>query len=625
MISSERDSRLKGLRFARIIAAAMRVAMIFCALTIACGGAAASAEVRGRVRRADTLEPIAGATVHVQGLSQPSVLTAADGTFTLAVPADGEVVVTAALPYDPAASFNVVTGGSGAEDGDRGVDIRLEVVPLDDNAEYVPIKAEPPNACGDCHSEQLAQWRGSAHAGAARDAWVLDLFSGSGTPGGAAGYVFTASHDAGETGFCATCHAPIAEARAPGTVALDAVSGAAELEGVSCSACHQIDQVNEDVAALHLAGNATMRFPLAGVGGSATHEYVWGPLDDVTFRFMRASFQPLFAESRFCASCHQYDNPDSGAPGQHTYSEWLASPYAVAGDGYRTCQHCHMPAAIADGPIADPPAEPPLVRPAAQRHAHDFVGSSAEGLQAAIALDLQARIEGDEVVVEARITNAGAGHHFPTGVSIRNALLVVGAAAGGAPLTQTGGPTVPWWADDEVPGVQEGDYAGQPGAGFAKILAGRINGAGEEVMPVLFIDAERVESDTAIAAGETRTVSLRFARDGAAEATVSARLLYRRAFRALAVTKGWTTTPSGGPIEIEVARAERTVTAGGGFCAGDCNGDGAVTVDELVTAVGIALGGTPLARCPAVNVEEDTMVTINELIGAVNNALAGCP
>ena len=31
------------------------------------------------------------------------------------------------------------------------------------------------------------------------------------------------------------------------------------------------------------------------------------------------------------------------------------------------------------------------------------------------------------------------------------------------------------------------------------------------------------------------------------------KLLYRRAWRALAVTKGWTQTPQGGPIEIEVA------------------------------------------------------------------------
>jgi hypothetical protein len=40
-------------------------------------------------------------------------------------------------------------------------------------------------------------------------------------------------------------------------------------------------------------------------------------------------------------------------------------------------------------------------------------------------------------------------------------------------------------------------------------------------------------------------------------------LLYRRAWRALAVTKGWTETTHGDPIEIEVARNEATILVGG--------------------------------------------------------------
>ena len=31
-------------------------------------------------------------------------------------------------------------------------------------------------------------------------------------------------------------------------------------------------------------------------------------------------------------------------------------------------------------------------------------------------------------------------------------------------------------------------------------------------------------------------------------------------------------------------------------CCGDCSGDGAVTVDEIVTAVGLALDGCPIVR-----------------------------
>jgi hypothetical protein len=59
-------------------------------------------------------------------------------------------------------------------------------------------------------------------------------------------------------------------------------------------------------------------------------------------------------------------------------------------------------------------------------------------------------------------------------------------------------------------------------------------------------------------------------------------------------------------------------------CAGDCNGDGTVTVNELITAVNIALGNAPVSTCPAVDTNGDGTVTVNELIQAVNSALNGC-
>lgn len=61
------------------------------------------------------------------------------------------------------------------------------------------------------------------------------------------------------------------------------------------------------------------------------------------------------------------------------------------------------------------------------------------------------------------------------------------------------------------------------------------------------------------------------------------------------------------------------------LCPCDCADDGAVTVNELVAAVGIALGGAPVAGCAAADVDGDQAVAINELIAGVNAALAGCP
>lgn len=60
-------------------------------------------------------------------------------------------------------------------------------------------------------------------------------------------------------------------------------------------------------------------------------------------------------------------------------------------------------------------------------------------------------------------------------------------------------------------------------------------------------------------------------------------------------------------------------------CPGDCDGDGEVTVDELVRGVAIALGLEELAGCPAFDIGGDEAVTVDEILQAVNAALVGCP
>lgn len=57
----------------------------------------------------------------------------------------------------------------------------------------------------------------------------------------------------------------------------------------------------------------------------------------------------------------------------------------------------------------------------------------------------------------------------------------------------------------------------------------------------------------------------------------------------------------------------------------DCNRDGRVTIDELVTGIGIALGGTELARCPSFDADGNGGVSIDELVGGIVAALDGCP
>ena len=47
-------------------------------------------------------------------------------------------------------------------------------------------------------------------------------------------------------------------------------------------------------------------------------------------------------------------------------------------------------------------------------------------------------------------------------------------------------------------------------------------------------------------------------------------------------------------------------------------------MEELVTAVSIALGETPLSACTPIDANADGVVTIDEVIRALNNALNGC-
>jgi hypothetical protein len=59
-------------------------------------------------------------------------------------------------------------------------------------------------------------------------------------------------------------------------------------------------------------------------------------------------------------------------------------------------------------------------------------------------------------------------------------------------------------------------------------------------------------------------------------------------------------------------------------CAGDCNGDWTVTLDELVQAINVALGLASNGICPLVDVNHDGVVAIDEVIKAVGSALDGC-
>jgi hypothetical protein len=84
-----------------------------------------------------------------------------------------------------------------------------------------------------------------------------------------------------------------------------------------------------------------------------------------------------------------------------------------------------------------------------------------------------------------------------------------------------------------------------------------------------------------------------------------------------------TSSPTFSPTLSPTFSSTLTPTQPLSTCVGDCDGDGSVSISELVTGVNIALGTQPLSRCPAFD-PGGGGVSISDLVTAVNNALDGC-
>ncbi len=86
------------------------------------------------------------------------------------------------------------------------------------------------------------------------------------------------------------------------------------------------------------------------------------------------------------------------------------------------------------------------------------------------------------------------------------------------------------------------------------------------------------------------------------------------------------------PTPIPTVTETPTPEPPGDFpCIGDCNGDGEVTIDDLIRMVNIALGLRPVCgedggvgQCLAGDADCDCEITVDEIIRAVNNTLFGC-
>jgi hypothetical protein len=79
------------------------------------------------------------------------------------------------------------------------------------------------------------------------------------------------------------------------------------------------------------------------------------------------------------------------------------------------------------------------------------------------------------------------------------------------------------------------------------------------------------------------------------------------------------------PAAAEASAGATVVSLVSRRCVGDCNGDGRVTVDDIVAALNVALGNTPLSSCPGGGTDRERHITVVAILAAANNALNGCP
>jgi hypothetical protein len=117
----------------------------------------------------------------------------------------------------------------------------------------------------------------------------------------------------------------------------------------------------------------------------------------------------------------------------------------------------------------------------------------------------------------------------PTDAPIRSVILVVEARdADGKTLALRQGPVNPAYS---------GEYGGQPGKTFAKVLKDQWTG---EAPTGAFWRPVKIVEDTRLAAMATDNTSYTFDAPAGKAITVNVKLVYCRAFADLAKQKGWT-------------------------------------------------------------------------------------
>lgn len=313
--------------------------------------------------------------------------------------------------------------------------IKLE----DDVKEYHPTDWTNSAKCKSCHEDIFNQWADSNHKNlVGTNPYYLVLED-------------LAAKVEGEEfrKWCMGCHSPsgVTTGLTKTTHTMDKLfeSGAKTLieelntfgnekleEGVSCIACHRITKI-EDVG-----GNAAYTLNL-----TEREKYVFEDTPHKTAQWLSEKFinskpqahldsymDPIYKESVYCASCHDEFTPGSGSKIVSTFKEWQESSFNNPEDPakHKTCIDCHMTFLENEKLSALQGQSTSGGKVKKDVKVHYFSGSNhfLSGLKSEVhedqtiqLLKTSAKLDVDfkENKLLVGVTNIGAGHHLPTGVS----------------------------------------------------------------------------------------------------------------------------------------------------------------------------------------------------------------
>ncbi|MDW7650669.1 MAG: multiheme c-type cytochrome [Bacillota bacterium] len=269
---------------------------------------------------------------------------------------------------------------------------------------FLPGDFESPSSCGSCHQEIHAAWSGSMHAAA----WMNELYQPDYQK------AFTETDGATEI-FCGECHAPIAVRVGQLPPSDGSEFDEISKQGVSCDFCHTVSEVQKPFNVQNVSSPGPVKR---------------GPRDDAESPAHQTLYSGLHTDPVFCAACHSVRHPQSNVAVIDTYDDWLAGPYAD--EGIR-CQDCHMTPSPG---IGQNPGRSATIGGAKEREhiaTHYFVGGNSwmfsrrgydehaamaeANLKAAAELALTGSLTQDGLLLTATVTNVGAGHSIPTGVT----------------------------------------------------------------------------------------------------------------------------------------------------------------------------------------------------------------